>query len=119
MSFRITNAPAVALKRLFNHIALPARLPQESDSNIDEVERGLVDYLIAAAKLMRDPQDGTCWRVWDSLGRSLLLCRALNIGGKLERSQLSLHLKELRDSGVIILHIAAQNAGIIISKPNE
>ncbi|KAI0895087.1 hypothetical protein F4806DRAFT_90268 [Annulohypoxylon nitens] len=119
MSFRNTNAPAVALKRLFNHIALPARLPQESDSNIDEVERGLVDYLIAAAKLMRDPQDGTCWQVWDSLGRSLLLCRALNIGGKLERSQLSLHLKELRDSGVIILHIAAQNAGIIISKPND
>ncbi|KAI1207799.1 uncharacterized protein F4807DRAFT_469017 [Annulohypoxylon truncatum] len=119
MDFENTNTPAGALKRLFNHITLPARLPQDADSSIDVVERELVDRLIAAAKLMRDAQDGICWQVWDSLRRSLLLCRALNIGGRLERSQLSNHLKQLRDSDVIILHVSAQNAGIVIHKPSN
>ncbi|KAI1454605.1 hypothetical protein F4805DRAFT_306772 [Annulohypoxylon moriforme] len=117
MDFNNSDTPAGALKSLFNHIALPIKLPQESDPSIDEIERGLVDRLTAASKLMRDAQDANCWQIWDSLRRSLLLCRALNIGGKLERSQLSINLKQLRDSDVIILHVAAQNAGIIIQKP--
>ncbi|KAI2471129.1 hypothetical protein F4781DRAFT_143131 [Annulohypoxylon bovei var. microspora] len=117
MDFEMIKTPTGALKSLFNHIALPTKLPQESDSCIDETERGLVDRLIASATLMRDAQDGICWQVWDSLKRSLLLCKALNLGGKLERSQLNIHLKQLRDSDVIILHVAAQNAGIIIHKP--
>ncbi|KAI0880451.1 uncharacterized protein GGS22DRAFT_84023 [Annulohypoxylon maeteangense] len=117
MDFKTTSTPPGVLESLFNHIALPVKLPQESDSSIDEIERALVDRLTVAANLMRDAQDPAYWRIWDSLRRSLQICKALNIGGKLERSQLSIHLKQLRDSDVIILHVAAQNAGIIIHKP--
>ncbi|KAI1136366.1 hypothetical protein F5Y05DRAFT_106727 [Hypoxylon sp. FL0543] len=117
MDFEEISTPPGVLKSLFNHVALPAKLPSGSESNIDEIERGLLDRLIVAAKLMRDIQDDNYWRVWDSLRRSLLLSKALNIGGKLERSQLTSRLKEFRDTDLVILHVATQNAGVIIHKP--
>ncbi|KAI1412715.1 hypothetical protein F5Y13DRAFT_199582 [Hypoxylon sp. FL1857] len=116
MDFEEVSTPAGVLRSLFNHVALPPKLPSGSESNTDEIERGFIDRLIVAAKLMRDTQDGICWDVWDSLRRSLLLSKSLNIGGKLERTQLASHLKQLRDGDAIILHVATQNAGIIIHK---
>ncbi|KAI2635599.1 hypothetical protein GGS26DRAFT_505776 [Hypomontagnella submonticulosa] len=111
------HTPAGVLKSLFHHVALPAKLPQGSEHNINDIERSLVDRLIIAAKLMRDSQDGTCSQVWESIRRSLALCRTLNIGGKLERSRLASHLRQLVDSDLVILHITAQNAGLMIYKP--
>lgn len=113
------HTPAGVLKSLFHHVALPAKLPQGSEHNINDIERSLVDRLIIAAKLMRDSQDGTCSQVWESIRRSLALCRTLNIGGKLERSRLASHLRQLVDSDLVILHITAQNAGLMIYKPVE
>ncbi|KAI0836841.1 hypothetical protein F5Y06DRAFT_95513 [Hypoxylon sp. FL0890] len=116
MEFEEVSTPAGVLKSIFNHVALPARLPSRSESNTEDIERGLLDRLIVAAKLMRDIQDGICWQVWDSLRQSLLLSKALNVGGKLERSQLTSYLRSLGHRDVVILHVAAQNAGIIIHK---
>ncbi|CAJ2504457.1 Uu.00g118510.m01.CDS01 [Anthostomella pinea] len=107
------------LANLFNHVALPAQLPQQQDGNINLVEKALVDRLLKAAKTMRDAQDGEGWHIWDSLGRTLLLCRQMNIGGKMERSQLSLQLRDLPKGGLVILNVAAQNAGISIYKTVE
>ncbi|OTA65961.1 hypothetical protein K449DRAFT_366540 [Hypoxylon sp. EC38] len=117
MDFEEVRTPDGVLKSLFNHVALPAKLPSGSESNTDEIERGLLDRLIVAAKLMRDVQDDVCWEVWDSLRRSLLLAKSLNVSGKLERSQLISNLKQLGDTDIVILHVATQNAGIIIHKP--
>ncbi|KAL7619655.1 hypothetical protein AAE478_010196 [Parahypoxylon ruwenzoriense] len=111
------NTPSGVLNSLFQHIALPPKLPQRTDPNVDEVERALVDRLIVAAKLMRDIQNGACWRAWESIRQSLVLCKILNIGGRLERCQLASHLKQLRNLDLIILHVATQNAGIVIHKP--
>ncbi|KAI0003525.1 hypothetical protein F4779DRAFT_621832 [Xylariaceae sp. FL0662B] len=119
MESRPQTVSARVLSSLFNHIALPARLPQRSDANIDEVEIAIVDRLLAAAKLMRDAQGGTCWHIWDRIRQSLLLCKTLNVRGRLESSQLVLQLKQLQDSGLVILHVATQNAGITIHKPAE
>ncbi|KAI5863834.1 hypothetical protein GGS23DRAFT_516098 [Durotheca rogersii] len=107
------------LKGLFYHIVLPTKLPHGSDSNVAEIERALVDRLISAANTIRDIQDDTCWRAWDSIRRSLVLCRTLNIGGRVERSQLASHLKLVVNSDLVILRIATQNAGITIHRSDR
>ncbi|KAI1080316.1 hypothetical protein F5B20DRAFT_589398 [Whalleya microplaca] len=119
MDRRHQNARARVLNSLFHHIALPARLPQSADANSDEVEIAVVDRLLAAAKLMRDAQSSACWHIWDNIRQSLLLCKTLNVRGRLERGQLASQLKQLHDSGIVILHVATQNAGITIQKPAD
>ncbi|KAI0848819.1 hypothetical protein F5Y00DRAFT_270020 [Daldinia vernicosa] len=119
MDFEEVRTPEGVLKALFHHIALPAMLPRGSESNTEDIERGILDRLIIAAKLMENIVDGTCWQIWNSIRRSLLACKALNVGGKLERTYLTSYLKELRDSDLIILHVGAQNAGLLIYKPTN
>ncbi|KAI1808649.1 hypothetical protein F4811DRAFT_569460 [Daldinia bambusicola] len=111
------QTPAGVLKALFHHIALPAMLPQSSESNTEDVERAILDRLIIAVKLMQNAMGGPLWQTWDSIRRSLLSCKAMNIGGKLERTQLALCLRQLRDSDLVILHLGAQNAGLLVYKP--
>ncbi|OTB13832.1 hypothetical protein K445DRAFT_368338 [Daldinia sp. EC12] len=117
MNVEEIQTPAGVLKALFHHIALPAILPQSSDSNIEDVERAILDRLINAVKLIQNAVEGSLWQTWDSIRRSLIACKAMNIGGKLERTQLTTYLKHLRDSNFIILHVGAQNAGLLIYKP--
>ncbi|KAI1659373.1 hypothetical protein F4813DRAFT_331455 [Daldinia decipiens] len=119
MDFEEVQTPDGVLKALFHHIALPAMLPRGSESNTEDIERGILDRLIIAAKLMESIVDSTHWQIWNSVRRSLLACKALNIGGKLERTHLTSYLKELRDSELVILHVGAQNAGLLIYKPTD
>ncbi|KAI1501698.1 hypothetical protein F5X99DRAFT_189010 [Biscogniauxia marginata] len=114
----LERASDAALKGLFNHVALPAQLPQKSDSDADVrgIESALVERLLRASKTLRDVQDDICWQVWEQIHQSLLVCKTLNIGGKLDKDQLALHLGQLQVSGLVILHVAYQNAGIAIYK---
>ncbi|RYP33766.1 hypothetical protein DL767_004633 [Monosporascus sp. MG133] len=89
------------LRRLFNHIALPAKLPQRQDADISGMQSALVDRLIDACKIMRDSQEGLCRDIWDFLRISLQACKTLNV------------------NDLIILHVDTQNAGIFIHKPTE
>ena len=116
MNVEEIQTPAGVLKALFHHIALPAILPQSSDSNTEDVESALLDRLINAVKLMQNVVEGSLWQTWDSIRRSLIACKAMNIGGKLERTQLASYLKQLQDSDLVILHLGAQNAGLLIYK---
>ncbi|KAI0121978.1 hypothetical protein F4814DRAFT_407109 [Daldinia grandis] len=119
MDIEEVQTPDGVLKALFHHIALPAMLPRGSESNTEDIERGILDRLIIATKLMESIVDGTGWRIWNSIRRSLLACKTLNVGGKLERTYLASHLKQLRDSDLVILHVGAQNAGLLIYKPTN
>ncbi|RYP67972.1 hypothetical protein DL769_005619 [Monosporascus sp. CRB-8-3] len=111
--------PAKYLRSLFNHIALPAKLPQRQDGDLGGIQSALVDRLVDACKIMRDSQEGLCRQIWDSLRISLQSCKILNVNGRLERSQLMSHLRRMQTSDVIILHVDTQNAGIFIHKPTE
>ncbi|XXH01215.1 hypothetical protein Hte_007569 [Hypoxylon texense] len=107
------------LRNLFYHVALPAKLPQRSDPNVEDVERALVDLLIVASEQMSYVQQGERQQAWNCIKQSLLCCKSFNIGGKLERGQLYSHLRNLHQSEFLILHVAAQNAGLIIYKPTD
>lgn len=118
MDVEEVRTPDGVLKALFHHIALPAMLPRGSESNTEDIERGILDRLIIAAKLMESVVD-IYWQIWNSVRRSLLACKALNVGGKLERTHLTSYLKQLGDSDFVILHVGAQNAGLLIYKPTK
>ncbi|RYO94253.1 hypothetical protein DL763_004139 [Monosporascus cannonballus] len=93
--------PTRYLRSLFNHIALPAKLPQRQDADLGGIQSALVDRLIDACKIMRDSQQGSCRQVWDFLRISLQSCKTLNA------------------NYLVILHVDTQNAGIFIHKPTE
>ncbi|RYP10374.1 hypothetical protein DL764_000708 [Monosporascus ibericus] len=96
-----SHTPAKYLRGLFNHIALPAKLPQRQDADVGGIQSTLVDRLIDACKIIRDSQGGLCRHIWDILRISLQSCKTLNV------------------NDLIILHVGTQNAGIFIHKPTE
>ena len=107
------------LELLFNHLVLPPRLPGEQDRQIDDVELGLMERTLLASRKVRDIvaidfRDG-----WESIQRSLQACKVVNIRGKLDRTSLLNELSGLQREVVLILHIAQQNAGLLIRRHHE
>lgn len=113
------KTPAWCSQAVFNHVALPPRLPQKQDAHLELVEKALVDILVEASRVMRDSQLDQPYRLWDTIQRALRQSRQLNMGGRVERSQLVSHFKQMQPSDVMFLHIANQNAGIMVQKPAE
>jgi hypothetical protein len=112
-------SPGDFLQSLFNHIALPPRLPGRQDTRLDRVERGLVERLLdATVKLSRLPHNDSVDE-WESLRRSLETCRRVNSGGRLTKTSLLTALRELQGRDFIALHITEQNAALIIRLQEE
>lgn len=107
------------LESLFNHIALPARLPGRQDKKLDIIERALVERLQdATAKMLRLPGIDFVNDL-HSLRRSLDTCRRVNSGGRLTKASLLTALQGLRSRDFIALHITEQNAALIIRLQEE
>lgn len=110
----MATSPKELLESLFNHIALPPRLPGRQDTRLDQVERALVERLLdAAVKLSRLPHNDSVDE-WESLRRSLETCKRVNFGGRLTKTSLLTALRELQGRDFIALHITEQNAALII-----
>jgi hypothetical protein len=115
----MASLPEGLLESLFNHIALPPRLPGRQDRRVDRVERALIERLLdATVKLSRLPQNDSIDE-WESLRRSLETCRRVNSGGRLTKASLLTALRELRGRDFITLHITEQNAALIIRLQEE
>lgn len=118
MSCTMSSSPVELLELLFNHIALPSRLPGRQDTRLDRVERGLVERLLdTTVKLSRLPHNDSV--EWESLRRSLEICRRVNSGGRLTKTSLWTALRELQGRDFIALHITEQNAALIIRLQEE
>jgi len=115
----MATSPKELLESLFNHIALPPRLPGRQDTRLDQVERALVERLLdAAVKLSRLPHNDSVDE-WESLRRSLETCKRVNFGGRLTKTSLLTALRELQGRDFIALHITEQNAALIIRLQEE
>lgn len=104
---------------LFNHIALPPRLPQREDRDIVSVDAALVTRVTEAAKLIRDLPANPCADTWDSLCRSVAACKTFSTIGRLERSVLKTELKHVAKTGFLLLHLRCQNAAIFIQRSSK
>ncbi|KAK7909043.1 hypothetical protein PG985_014921 [Apiospora marii] len=110
------------LESLFNHLAFPIQLPQREDPIIPQLETALVDRIIDASRQMRDHlQDESSHAVWQRICHTLeTATKVTNPAGRLDRTRLHSQLRQFAtsDGEFVILHVAAQNAAILMHKLN-
>ncbi|CAL3972318.1 unnamed protein product [Diplocarpon coronariae] len=100
------------LEDVFNHVALPTKLPGRREENLNNIGDALAGRLSAAlAKISDSILDPT---VGESLQRSLNTARRVNLGGRLMKSSLLDAFRHLNTSDFILAHVAEQNAALLI-----
>lgn len=104
---------------LFNHLVLNPCPPSHQDGRIDILERAISERVLDAtnklARLPSTPYDDAL----QSLRRSIETCRRVNAGGRVNKVSLLTALRELKGSDIIIIHVASQNAGLLIRMDTE
>ncbi len=101
---------------LIAHLALIPRPPGHQDARFDRVERAIIERVLdVTVKLCRLP-DNPHVDVLESLRRSIDTCRRVNINGRLTRLSLLAAFRDLEGKDMIIIHVAEQNAGLLIRR---
>lgn len=120
-------------RTIFNHLALPPRLPGAEDANIDEVEASIAARLVAACRLMfatttafhPSPAVGsgrlTASEAWNTIDRAISASYTVNKGGRVNKPRLLAQLRSLALATssrpeVLVLHIRRQNAAVLIHR---
>lgn len=107
---------SLPLESVFNHIALPPKLPGEQDSRIDEIETALTARLLDAVGILQGLLSDEYIPTWDHIRRSLEIASIVNQDGRLNRTSLVDAFSKLKEKQGLILHVAAQNAGLLIRR---
>jgi hypothetical protein len=102
------------LDALYNHLILPPRLPAKEDGKVDQVEFQLMSRLLNTAHLVRDQTRHIYASQYDVIVRSLKSCCNMNANHTLNKRAMLHELAVLQSPGVLILHVAEQNAGLLI-----
>lgn len=106
-------------KIIFNHVVLPPQLPGKHDDKIDLVEPALIKLLQDASRILRDLTEDGIREQFDLVCHTLHTCRTVNAGGGLDSATLGAEFGNLGRKGLLILHIAEQNAGLLIRRHQE
>lgn len=107
------------LESLFYHVTLPPRLPGKQDHNTEKIEHALASRLLDATRALRDLVDEQSRDQWDCVRRALQSCRIINAGGRICRNSLLNELRSVECKDLLLLHIAEQNAGLLIRRHHE
>ena len=111
--------PSISLlTSLFNHLALPLQLPGKHESKIEEIELALTIRLLDATRYLRLLTGNDASEMLDYIRRSLETCKLVNANGRLNKSSLLNAFRGLERREVLILHVAQQNAGLLIRRHN-
>lgn len=117
------NTPAASsspiLESLFDHVALPLRLPGKQESRIDQIEHALTECVLDASRTLRNLTNNEFGGHWDCIRRVLQTCKDVNAGGKLNKTSLLTEFRSLEGRYPLILHVAEQNAGLLIRRDYE
>jgi len=108
-----------AFYAVFNHLALPARLPSKQDANPSQVGEDILDRLLRATRVMTETVGNPCSSAYQVLLRSLEACKKVNKGGKLDTTSLLAAFRTLEGDDVLILHIMEQNTGLLVRRQNR
>ncbi|RFU26654.1 hypothetical protein B7463_g9687, partial [Scytalidium lignicola] len=106
-------------KILFNHVALPPQLPGKQDDKISQVEWGLINLLQNASRTLGDLTTNDLYNQFEVVCYVCRICKAVNAGGKLESTALAAEFRNLGRKEFLILHIAEQNAGLLIRRQQD
>ncbi|KAJ3568031.1 hypothetical protein NPX13_g6562 [Xylaria arbuscula] len=102
------------LGQVFNHLVLPPEIPGSQDDDVDLVSQNVLSRLIQATEVAINLQPETLWQeAFRDIEDSLNVCFRLN-RGRLERSSLLQHFKNLIPGRMLVLYLNEQNAGLLI-----
>ena len=101
------------LESLFNHLALPPNLPRSADQDLHTIENDLVKRMIRAANGLLALDIKETSETWKMIQQALVIYRRLNTG-RLDRESLQEVFASISEHEIVILHVVAQNAAIVI-----
>ncbi|KAI1493235.1 hypothetical protein F5X96DRAFT_622924 [Biscogniauxia mediterranea] len=102
------------LRAVFNHLVLPPQIPGEPDEDAEAVSHDILSRFIYACRNAVDAHVGEPWtEAFQSLQSSLETCLILN-RCQLEKKVVLDHLRQLDENSTLILHVAEQNAAILL-----
>lgn len=106
------------LQAVFNHLVLPPRLPGSQDPDIEAVSYDVLTRIIRASDTL-DSLVGPPWsKAYQSLRASFEACLPLH-SGRLDKSVLLAYFRELQPDQMLILHVAEQNAALLIRRTKQ
>lgn len=115
-----SQLPRPILESLIAHISLPPKLPTKQDPALSRVEKALATYAVKASSSLRDSLvRDTSHTHWDSIRNLLQTSLTLNAGRSLDQDRLVEAFSTLRTEHPLILHVAEQNAGLLIRKSHD
>ncbi|KAL2826898.1 hypothetical protein BJY01DRAFT_255875 [Aspergillus pseudoustus] len=106
--------PSKVLEQVFNHIALPARLPGCSDSNAGDVNSEIISRAIQGVDRLCAFDHPASRDIYPDVKRSLEHCASSHEDGQIDKAQLLQAFADVPHGTSLMVHIAAQNAGLLI-----
>ncbi|KAH6355539.1 hypothetical protein HBI34_227520 [Parastagonospora nodorum] len=104
---------------VFNHLVLPPQLPGKQDINTAGIGDAIILRLIQATNtLSRLGSDGQT-PTWYAIRQSLYCHQTLHALGRLEKLSLISEFRNLDSDQLLLLHIAEQNAALIVRYNNS
>jgi hypothetical protein len=106
------------LASVVHHIILPPKIPPQEDLDhpLSEV---LAKRVIAAAETLRNHAGSDHVSHWESFVSSLKASLAIHTEGQIDGETLHDRFRELSCSRILILHVACQNAGIVVYRKSK
>ena len=116
-----TTPSTSLLELVYNHIALPRKLPDRCDDErqVHLVERNLTSRWIEACRLVGERTDAQYSHQWEHTRRLLQSCKEINVGGRIDKFALLRELRCLDKGFSLILHVVEQNAGLLVRRYEE
>jgi hypothetical protein len=101
-------------EEVFNHLVLPPRLPGKQDAKIATTGIAIIVRLIQATSTLSQLGSEEQKSVWNTIGLNLRRYQSLHEDGRLEKLSLVSKFRNFDKEQPLLLHIAEQNAALII-----
>jgi hypothetical protein len=99
---------------VFNHLVLPPQLPGNQDTNIETTGDAILVRLIQATSTLSRLVSREQPSPWYAIRQYLRRCQHLHVNGRLEKQTLVSKFRNFNQEQPLLLHIAEQNAALIV-----
>ena len=100
-------------EQLYNHIALPRDVPGREERNLSSIEGALLTRLLAASQYLSSRVALADQQQIRALCESLNTCRSLHVDRSITKPALLREFRNLQPGRMLILHVSAQNCGLL------
>jgi hypothetical protein len=103
-----------SFKEVFNHLVLPPQLPGKQDADIESTGNAIFLRLIQASSTLCRLAGQEKTSPWYELRQYIRRCQSLHAHGRLEKLSLVTEFRNFNNQRPLLLHIAEQNAALIV-----